>query len=240
MKEETSWLPPVREDKEHGQQYYTVQDAMQLSPQAYEEWVYSSKTPKVDEVRLYPDSRFWNGVMTKSPPFLPLLFWPPVILWMVGLPLEGAKVMAVVVGLMLWFPVEYLFHRFLFHIPVTSPFTRKFHFMLHGIHHVAPKDLWHVFSPPHEVAVQIIAVWTFFWALGVPEPTSVCAGILLNYMRYDLVHYCCHAYSVESLGKVRPAFLGRYLQRCKVHHMTHHFVNPRNHYTISFVTSLVD
>lgn len=230
-------IPQPRRDARTGQRYYTVAEAMQLEPKQYENWVYSSQTEKVDEVRLYPTSPFWNGVFTKSPPFLPLVFWPPIIYWILT-PLTWTKAWWVLVGLILWFPIEYLFHRFLFHLPVSSPFTRKLHFMLHGIHHVAPTDLWHVWSPPYELGAQAVAVWCCFWLLGLPDPTSLVAGLLINYLRYDLIHYCCHAYTVETLAKV--PWVGSYLRKCKVHHMAHHYVNPRNHFTISYVSSLVD
>ncbi|CAF0732871.1 unnamed protein product, partial [Didymodactylos carnosus] len=74
--------PPVpRVDPVTGEKYYTSEDAMNLLPKDYEEWIYSNKTEHVDEVRLYA-SKFWNIVLTKSPPFLPLVFWPPFIYYL--------------------------------------------------------------------------------------------------------------------------------------------------------------
>ncbi|CAF1290483.1 unnamed protein product [Didymodactylos carnosus] len=213
--------PPVpRVDPVTGEKYYTSEDAMNLLPKDYEEWIYSNKTEHVDEVRLYA-SKFWNIVLTKSPPFLPL-----------------TRFYCACIGLVLWFPCEYLFHRFLFHLPVTGRNSQKFHLFLHGIHHLAPKDLWHVFSPVHELGVQALAVGLFFWLIGLPDPVATMSGLLLNYMRYDSIHYCIHAYTPKQLSKI--PFIGNYLKQCAIHHRTHHFVNPKKHFTISSVSSLVD
>ena len=133
----TTSVPTPHVDPLTGEKYYTGEDAMSLTPKQYEEWVYSSKTERVDEVRVYK---------TKSPPFLPLLFWPFIIYYLIT-PLTFIRCFWILIGFILWFPAEYYFHRFLFHLPGTDSRSQKFHFFLHGIHHVPPTDLWHVFSP---------------------------------------------------------------------------------------------
>lgn len=228
--------PTPRRDPFSGEKYYTGEDATQLSPEHYEEWVYSSQTERVDEVRVY-QSKFWNVLLTKSPPFLPLVFWPPVI-YALATPLTSSRLAWMILGFALWFPLEYLFHRFLFHLPVVGPRSQKFHFFLHGIHHVAPADLWHVFSPIHELGAQAIAVGLFFWAIGATDPIGLMCGLLVNYIRYDSIHYLIHAYAPEQIARV--PLLGGYLRKCSVHHRQHHFNNPRKHFTISFVSSMID
>ena len=229
-------FPAARLDVVTGEKYYTSEDAVNLTPEQYEEWVYSQKTEHVNEVRLY-QSKFWNTLLTKSPPFLPLVFWPPVIYYLVT-PLTFNSACWIVVGLLLWFPVEYLFHRFLFHLAITGPRSQSFHFFLHGIHHVAPTDLWHVFSPIHESGIQILALWLFFYTIQMPDPTALICGLLINYIRYDSIHYLIHAYTPTQISRV--PLIGNYLRQCSVHHRQHHFTNPRKHFTISFVTSFFD
>ncbi|CAF1140662.1 unnamed protein product [Rotaria sordida] len=229
-------VPTPRVDSTTGEKYYTSEDAMNLTPKQYEEWIYSSKTERVDEVRLYK-TKFWNILLTKSPPFLPLLFWPFIIYYLIT-PLTFVRFFWILIGLILWFPFEYLFHRFLFHLPVIGYHSQKFHFFLHGIHHVAPNDLWHVFSPIHELGVQAFIVWTIFKIFQLPDPNALISGLLINYIRYDSVHYLIHAYSPTKISKI--PFIGNYLRKCSIHHRQHHFSNPRKHFTISFISSFLD
>lgn len=228
--------PTPHIDPVTGEKYYTREDSMNLTPEQYEEWVYSNKTEHVNEVRLYK-TRFWNILLTKSPPFLPLAFWPFVIYYL-ATPFTSIRFAWISVGFILWFPIEYLFHRFLFHLPVIRSRSQKFHFFLHGIHHVAPSDLWHVFSPIHELGIQAILVWMIFNILQLSDPNALICGILINYIRYDSIHYLIHAYTPTEISKI--PFVGNYLKQCSIHHRQHHFSNPGKHFTISFISSFLD
>lgn len=116
-------------------------------PQRYLEWIYSPRTEKVDEVLL---GEYTNPiakmVLGKSRWYVPLLVFPP-LLWYVLLvrePLTSARLLWVLFGVLLFFPTEYLLHRFVFHLHVVGKRTQKLHLILHGVHHLAPKDLDHV------------------------------------------------------------------------------------------------
>ena len=228
--------PAPHVDSVTGEKYYTREDAMSLKPEQYEEWVYSNKTEHVNEVRLY-ETKFCNILLTKSPPFLPLLFWPLVIYYL-ATPFTLIRFAWILVGFLLWFPLEYLLHRFLFHLPVTGPRSQKFHFFLHGIHHVASSDLWHVFSPIHELSIQVFLVWIVFNILQLSDPNAMICGLLINYIRYDSIHYLIHAYTPRDISKI--PLVGNYLKQCSIHHRQHHFSNPRKHFTISFISSVLD
>ena len=89
-------FPSPRFDSITGEKYYTSEDAMNLTPQQYEEWIYSNKTKHVDEVRLYK-SKFWNLLLTKSPPFLPLLFWPFIISYLIFYTTNAIAMLIIVV-----------------------------------------------------------------------------------------------------------------------------------------------
>lgn len=205
---------------------------MSLSPADYAEWVYAARTPKVDEVRVIERSQRLNRLLTKCKWWVPLLVWPPIIAWLI-LPITASRLAWVGLGLLLWFPVEYLFHRFLFHMPIVGRRTQFAHFILHGVHHVAPKDDEHLVSPPVDIAVQGAAIWALLWALGVPDPTGVVVGLLINYIRYDMIHYSLHFRSFGELGRV--PVIGGYLRACKRHHMAHHFGDPHRGFTISYL-----
>ncbi|CAF3417167.1 unnamed protein product [Rotaria sp. Silwood1] len=119
-----------------------------------------------------------------------------------------------------------------------EPRSQKFHFFLHGIHHVAPTDLWHVFSPIHELGTQAPIAWFIFWLVRMPDSSALISGMLINYIRYDSIHYIIHAYTPIQIFRI--LFIGNCLRKCSIHHRRHHFSNPRKHFTISFVSSLVD
>jgi hypothetical protein len=218
-------------------QYYTLRDAMSLSPADYAVWVYAPRTPKVDEVRVIERSLFLNRLLTKCKWWVPLLVWPPIIAWLI-LPITLERLAWVAVGLLLWFPVEYLFHRHLFHMPIVGRVTQFAHFILHGVHHVAPKDEEHLVSPPLDIAVQGGAIWAVLHGIGAPDPTGIVIGLLINYIRYDMTHYSLHFRSHAQLRRV--PLIGGYLSRCKAHHMVHHFSDPHRHYTISYLSRFLD
>ncbi len=229
-------LPVAQLDEQANLRFYTLKDAMALSPRVYEDWVYSKTTRKVDEVRIVSSKRL-NRILTKCSWWIPFVFWPPVIAYLLW-PLNLQKGMALVGGFVLWFPVEYLFHRFLFHMPVRGKVTQFIHYMLHGIHHVAPHDLDHLVSPPLELGVQALAIYGVLRLLHAPYPECILAGLLIQYLRYDLTHYSVHAFDLDRIK--RMPLVGGFLLKCKRHHMQHHFVNSRAHYTISYTTRWVD
>ncbi|KAF5879419.1 putative rna splicing factor protein [Botrytis fragariae] len=68
-------------------------------------------------------------------------------------------------GLFLWTLVEYILHRFLFHLDKWLPDNRvalTLHFLLHGIHHYLPMDKYRLVMPP----TLFIVLATPFWKLA--------------------------------------------------------------------------
>lgn len=231
-----SSLPVLKYDDVDKIHYYTLKEAMALPPSEYESWVYNPRTKKANEVRVV-SSKILNKILTKCAWWVPLVFWPPIITYLVW-PLNLYKVIAVFAGFALWFPVEYSFHRFLFHMPVKNKVTQRIHYMIHGIHHVAPYDLDHLVAPPLELGIQATAIYLTLLLLHVPLPECILAGLLMQYIRYDMIHYSVHAFTAEQIKKV--PLIGNYIVKCKKHHMLHHFENPKKHFTISYVSKILD
>lgn len=229
-------LPILKHDPDQKKSYYTLKEAMALSPNDYENWVYGVKTKKADEVRVV-SSQTWNKILTKCVWWVPLVFWPPIITYLVW-PISYWKLIAIFFGFLLWFPVEYSFHRFLFHMPVKNKVTQAIHYMIHGIHHVAPYDLEHLVAPPLELGTQALAIYLTLLLLHVPLPECILAGLLIQYLRYDMFHYSVHAFTTEQMKNF--PLIGDYLVKCKKHHMRHHFENPKKHFTISYVSKIFD
>ena len=101
-------------------------------------------------------------------------------------------------GLAIWTLVEYLLHRFLFHIEQALPDNRvgiTAHFLLHGIHHYLPMDKYRLVMPPTLFVVLATPFWklahTLFFYNWYAATAVYCGGIF-GYVSYDLTHYFLH------------------------------------------------
>jgi 4-hydroxysphinganine ceramide fatty acyl 2-hydroxylase len=140
---------------------------------------------------------------------------------MVALPVPSASSLAFTLpcfflGNLIWTLLEYIFHRFLFHVDYYLPdanWAFLLHFLLHGIHHYLPMDGLRLVMPP-----------TLFFALETPMtnlahtifPASVANGIIAGaftfYILYDCMHYALH-----------HTRLPQYLAEMKRYHLAHHY-----------------
>ncbi|HMJ71591.1 MAG TPA: sterol desaturase family protein [Cyclobacteriaceae bacterium] len=88
--------------------------------------------------------------------------------------------------------IEYLVHRFLFHIPTTTEARTKFQYTMHGVHHHHPKDKDRIAMPPLlSITVATVLLIVFRFILG-DYAFSFTAGFLVGYGSYLLVHYLVH------------------------------------------------
>ena len=129
-------------------------------------------------------------------------------------------------GFLAWTLIEYLLHRFVFHLVPEPTFESKLkQFMVHGYHHEFPNDRMRLVAPLL-LSVPIGAVV----ARGVlPARRAlltgcmIFAGTVLGYITYDWVHYYTHHF--------RPTTrLGKFLRR---YHMEHHYKDSGSHFGIS-------
>lgn len=132
-------------------------------------------------------------------------------------------------GIFIWSLIEYVLHRFLFHlinhVPADDPFWITIHFFLHGQHHKVPFDSGRLVFPP--VAAGILAsIFYFAFALLFPlaMARSLFAGGLFGYVTYDMMHYYLHH------GSPTP---GSYLHQLKKYHVSHHFEDQQKGFGIS-------
>jgi sterol desaturase/sphingolipid hydroxylase (fatty acid hydroxylase superfamily) len=108
---------------------------------------------------------------------------------------------------------EYAVHRFLYHLPATTPKRAKFQYTMHGVHHEFPKDKTRLAMPP--IITVFVASLLFFifrlvfgtWAFGI------LAGFTFGYALYLFVHYAIHAYSPPK----------NFLKVWWTHHAQHHY-----------------
>uniref|UniRef100_A0A0G4ICG7 Fatty acid hydroxylase domain-containing protein n=1 Tax=Chromera velia CCMP2878 TaxID=1169474 RepID=A0A0G4ICG7_9ALVE len=229
----TGAAPVPHTDPRSSLRFYLFHEVLKMEPYEYERWCYDSTTPKVHDVRERPeDDPEKFGYWGKCRPWVPFVFWPPVIAVLAWW--GGFALLPFVVGSLLWFPIERLFHQHLFHLKVRGPVTMKFHLMLHGVHHLATFDLNHIVSPPPELGLQLLAVAFVLYLVRVPNVPMVCAALLVSYLRYDFVHWMVHRYQKKQL--VQVPLVGGLLGRLKDQHMEHHFHDPQSNFVISFLS----
>ncbi|NXQ60445.1 FA2H hydroxylase, partial [Anthoscopus minutus] len=130
-------------------------------------------------------------------------------------------------GMILWSLLEYLIHRFVFHMkpPASNYYLITLHFLLHGQHHKSPFDSSRLVFPPVPASLVI----GFFYGvlrLLLPEMLglSVFVGGLCGYVIYDMMHYYLHYGSPKK---------GTYLYGLKAYHVKHHFEHQRSGFGIS-------
>lgn len=128
-------------------------------------------------------------------------------------------------GILFWTFLEYVLHRFLFHMevkPNTHPWLCTLHFTIHGLHHKVPFDPMRLVFPP----LPGVIIATIIYAplsLCLPQPRVMLAGALFGYLCYDMIHYYLH-YGSPTL---------KHLYHMKRYHYQHHFAHQDMGYGIS-------
>uniref|UniRef100_A0A8C3TCX5 Fatty acid 2-hydroxylase n=1 Tax=Chelydra serpentina TaxID=8475 RepID=A0A8C3TCX5_CHESE len=127
-----------------------------------------------------------------------------------------------VLGMFLWSLVEYLIHRFLFHMkpPASNYYLITLHFLLHGQHHKSPFDSSRLVFPPVPASL-VIGFFYVLLRLLLPEAVgmSMFVGGLFGYVVYDMTHYYLHYGSPKK---------GTYLYGLKAYHVKHHFEHQKS------------
>ena len=168
--------------------------------------------------------------LTHVHPIVPLVFWSPVIVFLIwhsltALDLSVMNVAAMAVpGLLVWTFVEYTFHRFVFHYRATSALGKWLVYLFHGVHHDDPSDKTRLVMPPAGAVIIMATLWALF-GLVLPTPwiEPFFAFFIVGYLMYDYTHYATHHFRMRS-----PI-----LERLKRRHMQHHFTNMKTKYGVS-------
>ena len=168
--------------------------------------------------------------MTHVHPIVPLILWVPVITYWFyeALTKDGLTIAQVLItsliGLIVWTLTEYLLHRFVFHMKVIGPLTKRFVFLFHGLHHDDPNDPTRLVMPPVP-AILIVGILYYLFSLVVPAEflKAFMASFLIGYLIYDYIHYATHHFKMTST-------VGRYLKKW---HLQHHFRHEKAKYGVS-------
>ena len=131
-------------------------------------------------------------------------------------------------GVFLWTLMEYVLHRFLFHLDEYLPDNRvgiSTHFLLHGIHHYLPMDRYRLVMPPTLfiiLAVPFYNLARFVFFYNRFAAVDVFSGGIFAYICYDLTHYSLHHHNLPS-----------YYRELKKYHLQHHFADFENGFGIT-------
>ncbi|MCU0331435.1 MAG: sterol desaturase family protein [Candidatus Kapabacteria bacterium] len=160
-------------------------------------------------------------------PLTPVVVFVPVVIVMMWMSVSHVSILATcavfVGGVVLWTLIEYVIHRFAFHIHPTSTLGKKVHFLVHGIHHDYPRDSTRLVMPLLVSVPLALLFFLVFQAVVAPYHWALFGGFIAGYVAYDSIHYATHHWTMT--GKV-----GRFL---KEYHMKHHYVDDHTAYGVS-------
>jgi 4-hydroxysphinganine ceramide fatty acyl 2-hydroxylase len=122
-------------------------------------------------------------------------------------------------GAFTWTLVEYLIHRFLFHIKES-----KFQYLIHGVHHEFPRDKERLMMPPLPGLLLVMFFFACWYVLFQDHVFAFMSGFVCCYMIYTFIHYMLHAW--------KPIKGFKFLW---THHHKHH--NPAYEHTSYGVSS---
>ncbi len=125
-----------------------------------------------------------------------------------------------------WFAftlVEYLIHKYVFHMSTDTKAREDLQYKFHGIHHDYPKDKDRLAMPPvMSLTISILLFFVFRFAMG-NAVFGFLPGFLFGYAMYLFVHYIVHAYQPPK----------NIFKALWVNHGIHHYKNHERAFGVS-------
>jgi sterol desaturase/sphingolipid hydroxylase (fatty acid hydroxylase superfamily) len=173
-------------------------------------------------IRIFKNG-FIEAVFARAHPITPIIWFGPFIAYGVytGVVRVGVALTALIFvgGWLAWTLLEYLLHRYLFHMGATTPDEKFRAFMVHGYHHEFPNDKMRLVAPPLMSWPLAVAVGLGYYLLFGGLWSTVFAGTTAGYIAYDWIHYYTHHFKPSN-----P--IGKWL---KSYHLLHHFDENHGH-----------
>lgn len=186
-----------------------------MKKEEYVKYITSHSDPLV----LFPRHPLLEA-LTHTPFYVPPLYWAAAIALGHAF-LAPLSCYLVVCGFLLWYPLEYELHRFLFHAEGRIP--NLFHFIVHGLHHRAPKDAGRLMFPPlASTALGLPIFGALLLVFEVPTAWSLMAGLIIGYQNYELLHYAVHHHPGWPI-----------VRKLANHHNLHHYSTAPCNYGVS-------
>jgi dihydroceramide fatty acyl 2-hydroxylase len=127
-------------------------------------------------------------------------------------------------GALGWTLFEHCLHRYVFHARGQSEVARAILLIVHGHHHVWPKDRGRLTATPWQAGLTIAPVYGVMGALlPALDALALTSGFTLAYVAYEAMHFVAHH------GRPRS----RLLRAIRAHHLRHHHEDPTSRWGIS-------
>jgi sterol desaturase/sphingolipid hydroxylase (fatty acid hydroxylase superfamily) len=106
----------------------------------------------------------------------------------------GVTIAMFLLGFVSFTWVEYITHRYVFHMGTFTKMREKIQYTIHGVHHEFPKDKERLAMPPLlSITLATLLLLVFRLVLG-DLVFSFLPGFLVGYAFYLSVHYMVHVY----------------------------------------------
>jgi sterol desaturase/sphingolipid hydroxylase (fatty acid hydroxylase superfamily) len=106
----------------------------------------------------------------------------------------GITVGMFVIGFITFTWIEYMVHRYVFHMGTFTELRERIQYTVHGVHHEFPKDKSRLAMPPL-LSITISTVLLLLFRLIMGDLVfSFLPGMLVGYAYYLSVHYMVHVY----------------------------------------------
>ena len=118
-----------------------------------------------------------------------------------------------VLGVISFTWVEYMVHRYVFHMKTYTAVRAKFQYTIHGVHHEYPKDKDRLAMPPL-LSVTIATVLLLLFRLVMGDfAFAFLPGFIVGYAAYLAIHYMVHAFAPPK----------NFLKALWINHGIHHY-----------------
>ena len=128
-----------------------------------------------------------------------------------------------IIGILTFTWVEYIVHRYVFHMKTYTATREKLQYVMHGVHHEFPKDKDRLAMPPLlSVTISTVLLLVFRVIMG-DFVFAFLPGFIVGYAAYISIHYMVHAYQPPK----------NFLKALWVNHSIHHYKNGETVFGVS-------
>lgn len=128
----------------------------------------------------------------------------------------GTGLLVMLAGYIFFTFVEYMMHKYFFHMEPDTPIKDKLQYSVHGVHHDYPKDKDRLAMPPFVSAAYAAISYLLFNLILGDFSFYFLPGFLVGYASYLGVHYIVHAFNPPK----------NFLKILWVNHAIHHYKDP--------------
>ncbi len=132
-------------------------------------------------------------------------------------------ILVTLVGYIIFTFVEYMMHKYFFHMEPNTPIKDKLQYTVHGVHHDYPKDKDRLAMPPFVSAAYAAIFYLVFNLIMGNYSLYFLPGFLFGYASYLGVHYIVHAFNPPK----------NFLKILWVNHAIHHYKDPDRAFGVS-------